>query len=231
MNEQVAFFDFKLYLNSKTEIIDMFNNSHDIAIVTIFTMNSNRDFNIFEFIIVMLLLIIAGLINFVGAIAIKRAGDYERVPRRWFFWSLAVFFNSLCLFLSCLAVSSVLQLKLTFVVSLTSVCLSMLTLEFTFRINKKQLRSLESHDHKEAYTLSRKFQLQENVNSLKLIRGVAIIVGFFLVFVVLTECLPVLLNFSDGWIRRCNLIFDTCTHLYDDDNFAHNSVSSSEIHY
>ncbi|UMM38590.1 hypothetical protein L5515_009942 [Caenorhabditis briggsae] len=63
------------------------------------------------------------------------------------------------------------------------------------------------------YTLSVKYQLQENVRWCKLIRPAVISVGGFIILIIMTECLPILMDFSDELQAWFNLIFDTMAHI------------------
>uniref|UniRef100_A0A1I7V2Z1 G_PROTEIN_RECEP_F1_2 domain-containing protein n=1 Tax=Caenorhabditis tropicalis TaxID=1561998 RepID=A0A1I7V2Z1_9PELO len=89
----------------------------------------------------------------------------------------------------------------------------MMILETIYLLNRKKLAALIRHDSTLGwYTLSTKYQLQENVQSCKVIRPGVIAVGGFTIFIILAECLPILLDVSDSLQAWCNLIFDTMVH-------------------
>ncbi|CAO4382800.1 unnamed protein product [Caenorhabditis nigoni] len=85
----------------------------------------------------------------------------------------------------------------------------MLILETIYFLNRKRLAALIRHDNSMVfYTLSVKYQLQEN-----LIRPAVISVGGFIILIIMTECLPILMDFSDDLQAWFNLIFDTMAHI------------------
>ncbi|EFO99608.1 hypothetical protein CRE_22133 [Caenorhabditis remanei] len=139
--------------------------------------------------------------------------DYENKPRLWIAVTLITANFLISLTYAFLAVFQLIMMKFVFTVCLVITVSSMAILEIIYFLNRKRLAALVRHDSNIVfYTLSTKYQLQENVQSCKLIRPALIAVGAFIVFTILTECLPIILDFPDDVEHWCNLIFDTMVY-------------------
>ncbi|CAB03969.2 Serpentine receptor class epsilon-21 [Caenorhabditis elegans] len=281
---------FSVRLATKEEVLDRTQESGDVNVVWVFTYNSNREFSVFEFILINFLFLLSIFVTFIGVFCIgksniphrnarwiiisgmllwlelvvsrsfvfifqwssdglqSRSGllfwaallryhymffgvhtllcitaeramatillkDYETRPRVWIAAILIGANFLISLTYAFLAVFQQILMKSIFIVCLAVAVVSIILLEIIYFLNRKRLDSLIRHDNTMVlYTLSIKYQLQENVRSCRLMRPAVVVVGAFIIMLILAECLPIILDFSDEVQMWCNLIFDTTVH-------------------
>ncbi|EGT49128.1 CBN-SRE-21 protein [Caenorhabditis brenneri] len=205
---------FSVKLATKEEVLDRSQDTGDVSIIWVFTFNSNKDSCIIELVLITFLLLVSMIVAFIGVFCIVYSKDYENKPRVWIAVCLIGANFLVSATYAFLAVSQLIMMKFVFTVCLVVTISSMFILETIYFLNKKRLAAIIRHDSTMVlYTLSTKYQLQENVQSCKLIRPAVITVGGFIILVILTECLPILLDFNDDLQAWCNLVFDTMVHI------------------
>ncbi|CAI5452741.1 unnamed protein product [Caenorhabditis angaria] len=139
--------------------------------------------------------------------------DYEKNKRLWIFW-LVIFLTTISsLIYSMLTIYEFIQMRFILFYGISFTFPAILILEFLYYFNKSKLNALDKNDKTVQYSLSIRYQIQENVRSIKLIRGLVITVGFFIIAVIFGECLPIIMKFDEDYLHICNIIFDTMVHI------------------
>ncbi|CAI5439074.1 unnamed protein product [Caenorhabditis angaria] len=122
--------------------------------------------------------------------------DYERKSRRWIFITILFFQISLAFTFALITTT----FGLTFPVLITATSIALLSSGIIFGFveffNIRRLRILEKNHRNGKYSLSIRYQLKENLKTLKLMRRFFLSIIGFIVVMGLANSIPVLMNMS-----------------------------------
>ncbi|CAD6191471.1 unnamed protein product [Caenorhabditis auriculariae] len=131
-------------------------------------------------------------IVFERAFATVFVRDYERKRRRWVFFLISGLSNGFSTFMACLAVTSNLNFHQTIItVSFTMFLSALLYLYLSYH-NLQQLFILENEHRRTNYSLSIRYQLKENVKTLKLMRQFFVTMSIFILAMSLSVYIPII---------------------------------------
>ncbi|EGT43741.1 hypothetical protein CAEBREN_23591 [Caenorhabditis brenneri] len=118
--------------------------------------------------------------------------------------TLALCFTTLTIFVES-------QLNFILIVPLTYLLICFVLLSFLYRFNLSQVNKLNKY-HREEYTLSRRFQLKENIRILLLLMKLIYAAVAFIAIIVAGYTLPIFLKFGNLTSDFMRTVMDFCVH-------------------
>ncbi|KAF1751852.1 hypothetical protein GCK72_018406 [Caenorhabditis remanei] len=189
----------------------MFKSLFGVGVTGFYDREMKAEYSVPYMIIYVLIMIVAFFVTSFGIRIALSIRSYEKTSKFPIFVLIASLNIGLASCFTILTVFFEIRFGFIIIIPLSYLLICFVLLSFLYKFNLSQFHKLNKY-HREEYTLSRRFQLKENIRVLSLLMKMIYAVIIFIAIIVAGFTLPIFFNFGHLTSDFMRTVVDFCVH-------------------